>query len=365
MKKITIISNSQFMILCLFFIMGSSVLFLPSILTNVAKQDAIFSVVLGSIFGCVLTYLYSIYAKQFHDQSYIDSIKHTFGIKIGLIFIWPTFIFYFFVCAVLLWDIGDFIVTQILPGTPIQSIYILFLIVVVYIVRLGVETTARTAEIFLPWILLLFLLLVLLSLPGIEMKNILPVFENGISPIMYGAYYMVGFPFLELIILLSFTPYVEKQKYLTRYFIMGVGLGSIVLIILTAYCVLILGPGITARSEFPIYSLGKKVSIGNFLERLEIFVAIIWFISIFFKLTLSFYALSLSVSTLFKIEDHRKVTTPLAFLVFMLTLILFPSSIFLKEFSQYASTPFMIVVGLIIPFITLMASRLKKRKKER
>ncbi len=330
-------------------------------MTGVAKQDAGFSVIIGSIFGVLIAIFYAQFSKFFYNKSYIEAIKETFGTKLGALFILFTFTYYIFLCSVLLWDIGDFMVTQILPGTPIQSIYILFLVVVVYVTRLGIETLARTAEIFLPWVFILFFLLIVLLLPELEWRNILPVLENGIKPSLYGAYYMIGFPFLELFILLMFTPYIKNKDTLPKTFFIGVVVGAVMLIILTVYCILILGPGITSRQEYPIYVLGKKISLGNFLERLEIIVAIMWFISIFYKLTLTFYGLCLGLSQFLNLNSYKVVTIPSAIFFFTVTLILIPSSVYLKEYSKYANTPYLITAGFIIPVIVYTIARLKQR----
>ncbi|MBM7603663.1 spore germination protein KB [Metabacillus crassostreae] len=363
MKKEVVLSSSQFSILIILFVMGSSVLFLPAMLTGIAKQDASFSVIIGSISGVLVAYFYAHFGRYFHNKSYIEAIKDTFGSKIAVFFVLFTFSYLIFLCSILIWDIGDFIITQILPGTPIQSIYILFLIVVVYVTRLGIETLARTAEIFLPWVFLLFLILIILLFPELEWTNALPIFENGIKPSLYGAYYMIGFPFLELFTLLMFTPYIKSKDKLSKAFLIGVTIGSVALIILTVYCVLILGPGITTRQEYPIYVLGKKISLGNFLERLEIIVAIMWFISIFFKLTLTFYALCLGISQFLNLKSYKVVTIPSAIFFFVITLILIPDSVYIKEYSKYTNTPYIITVGLIIPALVYITALLKKKFK--
>ncbi|WP_158515089.1 GerAB/ArcD/ProY family transporter [Bacillus weihaiensis] len=357
------VSASQFTILVILFVLGSSILYLPALVTSVADQDAIFSAIIASICGGLLAFFYAKFGTLFPTKSYIEVIKATVGVKIGFPFIFITFSYFVFLCAVLLWDIGDFMVTQILPGTPIQSIYILFLAVVVYVTRLGIETIARTGEIFLPWISLLFGALILLLLPEIDWTNIEPLFENGLKPVLYGSYHMIGFPFIEMFILLMFTPYIKNSQHLPKAFVIGLVIGSIVLTTLIAYCVLILGSGITTRQEYPIYVLGKKVSIGNFLERLEIIVAIMWIISIFFKLTLTFYGLCLGMAQFLNLQEYKTISFPLAIFIYVATLIFFPSSIYLKEYSQYASTPFIITVGFILPGIIYGIAKWKKRRR--
>lgn len=51
-----------------------------------------------------------------------------------------------------------------------------------------------------------------------------------------------------------------------------------------------MGAEITARQVYPSYIFAKKINIAHFLERIEAIMAGIWFLTIFFKLTLCFYA---------------------------------------------------------------------------
>src|SRR5690606_4390185 len=85
--------------------------------------------------------------------------------------------------SVVLRGVGDFTVSQIMPDTPIEAIFILLLLLVIVGVRLGLETISRVAEIFFPWFILLFVILVASLIPAINIHNVQPVFEYGFKPI--------------------------------------------------------------------------------------------------------------------------------------------------------------------------------------
>lgn len=362
-QKVAHISPLQFTILTALFVIGSAVLFIPSILAGVARQDAWISGIIGIFFGVLLAWFYSKFSKIKPEMSYIELAVYALGNWGGSIIALITFSFHLMLSGILLWDIGDFLVTQILVGTPIEVIYYMFIYVAIfYGTRLGIEPLARSAEIFFPWVIILFFIIAIFVFPEIEQANIQPVLEKGIRPILFGSYYMVGFPFVEMILLLMITPYIYDKKKVTSSFIYGVLLGSVILFILTLLSILVLGPDFSTRNEFPIYVLGKKISIGDFLERIEVVVAIIWFISIFFKLSLVGYSFMIGLSQLLKMKDFRPLALPYGILIIALTMIMIPSGVYLKEFSKGASTPYMIFVGLIIPiFVFILASRKKKK----
>lgn len=62
--------------------------------------------------------------------------------------------------------------TEIMPEMPIEVVHILIVAVVIYAVRLGLETFSRTSEIILPIILVLFLLFAVLLLKEIDVEQI-------------------------------------------------------------------------------------------------------------------------------------------------------------------------------------------------
>ncbi|MBM7659871.1 spore germination protein KB [Bacillus mesophilus] len=356
------ISPRQFSILTSLFVVGSAVLFIPTILVGAAKQDAWISGLLGILFGILLAWFYGNLSKIDPDKSYIQLCMFSFGKWGGGLIAILTFTFHIILSCLLLFDIGDFLLTHILIGTPIEVIYYMFILaVVVYSTRLGIEPIARSAEIFFPWLFMLFILISLFLLPQIQGINILPVFEDGILPILNGTYFFIGFPFVEMILLLMITPHIYDKTKITSSFINGVVLGSFILFVLVVMCILVLGPGFSMRNEFPIYVLGKKVSIGNFLERVEVIIAIIWFLSIYFKLTIVSYSFLVGLSQLLNMKDYRPLTFPFAVLIIPLTLLVIPSSIYLKEFSKHATTPYMIFIGFILPLLVYMVSKWKKK----
>lgn len=132
------------------------------------------------------------------------------GKWLGRIVSYSYFIYLLIFSAFLLREIGDFLTTQILPNTPIQFIHIIFFSIVIMATRLGLETFVRANEILFPWIIGLFLILVLSDTPQIRIENIQPILENGIKPVLKGVYPTLGLPYLELNVFLMIFPYMNK-----------------------------------------------------------------------------------------------------------------------------------------------------------
>ena len=314
----------QFTVLVVIFTIGSSILVAPSGLAAEAKQDAWLAAILAVGVSMLFVWLYNSLGRRYPDMTLTEYSEQILGKWLGkavsLLFV----SYFFFLATLLLREIGDFTTTHIMPETPIHAIHILFLGVVLMGARLGLEPLTRASEIFFPWVIaLLFFLMVALT-PAIQFERIEPVLEEGIKPVLRAAFPFIGLPFLELVVFLMIFPYVNKTKQAEKAFFVGTLIGGIILILITLLTVFVLGSDFAGRQIYPSYILAKKVNIGDFIQRIEALMAGIWFITIFFKLTICFYASALGLAQICKLKDYRALTFPLGMLLVVLSLVTSP-----------------------------------------
>jgi spore germination protein KB len=334
------IGVNQFTVLVMIFTIGSSILVAPSGLASEAKQDAWLAAILGVGGGLLFVWLYITLGNLYPEYNLIEYSEKILGRWLGKM-VSLFFISYFFILsAFLLREIGDFMTTQIMPETPIQAIHILFLSIVIMGARLGLETLTRASEILLPWVIMLFLFLVIFLFPQFETTKIQPILAEGVKPVLRSTFTFLGLPFLELVVFLMIFPYVNRTKKAGKAFLVGTLLGGVVIIIITALSIFVLGADFTARNSYPSYVLAKKINVGDFLERLEAIVAGIWFITIFFKLTICFYATALGLTQTLKLQDYRPLLLPLGVLLIVLSLVVSPNFTYFHTFIATIWTPY-------------------------
>lgn len=261
----------------------STILIVPAGLASEAKQDAWIPSILGVGFGLLVISLYNALGSMYPQMTLVEYCKKILGkwtgttVSIGFIY------FSFIGGSTLIWLMGNFLVTQIMPESPAIALHTFFVLIVIMGVRLGLENIARSAEIFLPWVGLFFLLLVLLPIPDSNLENIQPMFmfDSEAMPIMRGALSFLSVATLPLIIFHMIVPNGQRSKETNKAFYIGSMIGGIVLITITLLTVLVLGPGLTARNLYPSFALAKKVGIKGVLERIEVIMAVLWFITIY------------------------------------------------------------------------------------
>lgn len=93
-----IISARQFAIIVLLFVVGDSILYVPSLTAAEAKQDAWISGIIGWGEGLLLTLLYSAVSKRYPNQTIIQYSELILGRWLGKV-VSVLFITYFFIDA--------------------------------------------------------------------------------------------------------------------------------------------------------------------------------------------------------------------------------------------------------------------------
>ncbi|MBY6037698.1 spore germination protein [Fictibacillus nanhaiensis] len=358
------ISSRQLSILFLIFTMGDSVLILPTIVAGEAKQDAWISGILSLFFGAAIVFLYHRVGRMYPEHTLIENILTLLGKWIGSIVALLVIFYGMISIGALLREIGDFMTSQIMVETPITAIMILMIVVVGYAVRMGLESIARSVEIFFPWLVLLFTFLLALLVPQIDPEHVKPVFEGGIKPILRGAIPFTSYPFIETFMILMYLPFVKNKHEIQRSLFIGAGLGGLVLVVFTLLSILVLGSEMTSNQTYSGYKLATKITAGDIIERVEALLAGIWFITIFFKMILYFYASCLGTTQLFKFKDYKFLVVPMSIITLSLSLIITDNSLYLGTVfvEQWPYYDFTFGIVLLLILLIIGTRKLKKQK---
>lgn len=351
------ISPRQFKILVIMCFIGTSILLTPGGLASEAKQDAWIAAILGSIVGLFFVWFYIIVGSRFGNLTLIDYSYKILGKWLGSVVSLLYVSFFLINCSTIVWFVGDFVTTQIMPETPIQFTNILIVAIVVIGTRLGLETFSRAGEILYPWVIGLFLILVFFAAKDIKPQNLQPSFEYGFKPILRGALLYASYSSMTLIVLMMIFPNnANNLKETKKSFLKGTLLGGIMIFIVTTLAILVLGHSITARSTFPTYILAKKVRLSTFLQRIESVIAILWLITIYYKILLYFYGGVLGLAQILKLKDYRPLTLPMGMIIVILSLVVFPNSTYSMVWTSTTWIPYILTYGFFLPLFLLVVS---------
>lgn len=356
------ISPKQFLFLIYVFCIGSAILAVPATLLETNRQNAWFCGVLTMGFALLIVAVLLWLIQRYPQQTFIQIAKKALGPYTGTC-ISLIYIFFMFIQSTFsLRDISTFMTTQIVPETLPTWIHALVLLAVIYGGYLGIEVIARTAEIFLPWIIVPFLLLIVLNIPQVKIDRLYPLFEFRMDDLVLGTTYFLGNPFMELVFVLMITPHIKDGKKVKRMFVMGTVASGLTIIIAVAACILALGANIASMHSYPVYLLGKMISLGATIQHVEVLVAIIWMLSIFFKVVIVFYAIQLSIVQLCNLRVRNFLSFPLGLIITGVAYYIIPNTAYFNYFEKYYWSFYLFVLSLCFPLLFIALSYIKKNK---
>ncbi|MNP30985.1 Spore germination protein [compost metagenome] len=129
--------------------------------------------------------------------------------------------------------------------------------------------------------------------------------------------------------------------------------------IMTLLSILVLGEN-TETIPYPSYTLAQKISIGNFLERIEVIIAVIWFITIFIRISLLFYVSIVGIAQTLNFKEYRFMIYPMAILLVIYSQIVFPNTAYFQAFTSIW-TIHSLIMGFAFPLVLWLIGSFKKR----
>lgn len=207
-----------------------------------------------------------------------------------------------------------------------------------------------------------FLLLIVLNIPQMKIDRLYPFFEFSMSDLVLGTTYFLGNPFMELVFILMIMPHIKDGKKVKRMFVIGTVASGLTITIAVVACILALGANIASMHSYPVYLLGKMISLGATIQHVEVLVAIIWMLSIFFKVVIVFYAIQLSIVQLCNLRVRNFLSFPLGLIITGVAYYIIPNTAYFNYFEKYYWPFYLFVLSVCFPLLFIALSYIKKNK---
>lgn len=356
-----IITSHQVFTFSALSILGGSLLVISSKVTAVAKQDAWISVLVTTAFGLLMMWIYCFLGSRYEGLTLIGITYKVFGKWIGKI-VSAAYVFFFFTLSYgISWWIGSF-GAHAMPGTPVPVILLPYVVAMVIGVYYGIEMIVRASELFFVFVTVLFSLSIIFVLPNINIKYIMPIFDNGINPILKGASLLSPFIVFPGIALLMIYPHnVDDIKNGKKAILKGSLWCYTVVFVTILVSILVLGSVVVAKSSFPTILLAREINLGTVLTRLEFAITIMWTVTEFMIGMMFFYVCIKGLSELLGLKDHKKIAAPLGLIVLLYAWIVYPSSIEIGNWMTVGFIPHATLFGFVLPVLMLIVYLVKKR----
>ena len=358
-----IITKRQCVVMMITFLLGSS---LVMGVGKEAGRDAWLAVITGMLFSLPVFFVYCRLLTLNPNKGLYDIIINTFGNIAGKIVVLLYAWYAFHLGAMVTRNFTEFIMIVILNSTPQYVIAIFMSLLAIWAVKAGLEVIARWTVAILPVILLAIIIVTLFFIPYLEPGNIKPVLYNGIKPVLESGFMVFTFPFAEMVLFTVIFGSIKKKSNPYRIFYRSLIIGGSTLLLITVRSLLALGEANDSIMYFSSYASVRLIRIGNFLERIEVSVAIVFMLSGFVKVCICLLAAAKGAASVLNIGNYRQIAAPIGLLMMVLTVNIYTNT---KEMFDWAAKvypfyaiPFQILIPVIIWIVSEIKSRRVKNK---
>lgn len=354
------ITKNQFSILAIF-IMCS--LFLGSTVfgtIKLAKEDAWISMILSYLISVIPLFIYYKLLSYNPEINIIELIIKKFKILgkfINLVFI----ILILFHSGIVLWNLTNFINSQYLYQTPALVITILFLCCIFYIVNAKLNVIGKTAGTI--WFITTFLCsLAFIALSShIEINNIKPILENGMTNILKGSGVSICYNTLPLFTLLIIPKKNIKNNHkLVKSFLTFYSFGFLFLAGILFFCISVFGIDLATLYQYPEYQILKIINIADFFQRVESIISTIWLFNITMALVTYIYFCENAIVQNFNIKDSKLLIFFICLIILLISRLTFKNNTIAENFLLYKYPIIIFIVLFIIPLLILIAIKIKR-----
>lgn len=333
-----------------------------------AERDMWISVAAAILLAIPVCLIYSRVLTLFPGKDLFEILELNFGKFFGklisLLFIW----FAFHLGALVLRNFGEFIIDVDLPETPMIVPIIIFGFLCIWGAKAGIETIAKCSEYFLLFVMSLIILFGFLIIPNMDMDNILPIMGNGLSKALAGLLSSFTFPFGETVVFMMVFSALQNKKSPYKVYITALLLGGTVVIYIAVRNIMVLGPDTIKAVYFPSYSAISRINIGNFLQRVELTVTIIFVLSGFIKVAVCLLAATKGVASVLGFDDYRILVMPIGLLMINLSYLIYKDIGEMFDWAvkvwPYYALPFQVVLPVMIWIFIELKQRAKNKTNE-
>lgn len=354
----TQINGWQFFALLLPTLMSSGILLLPAYVSRYVVADAWLvgpSIVAGGLLIVAIQATLAMRFPTISPATYAEPIIGKYlGKVVGVLILFLYVISFAVSCRIL----SEFVVTAILPSTPLTVIVVVMVGLSAYATRHGPEVIARVGEVGFFVLLLGFLGVVALMAKEAHPSNLLPVLEHGLSPVIYatiGPWGYIG----EMITALSFVPCLRPGVNARAVAMKAILLMGVLSLFNEGIVTATLGTN-RLQSVFPFYEVVRLIHIADFVEHIDMIYVAVSVFAIFVRLAVVHYALVRGLGEWAGIGDFRPLVWPTATLLIPISIALFDNSSHMHRFLGRTFPIFTFALTVLIPLILLLVDWIRR-----
>ncbi|MEA4882223.1 MAG: endospore germination permease [Clostridia bacterium] len=296
-------------------------------------QDGWIAALIGTALSVPLIAGMALLGLRFPNKTIIEYSQIVLGKFLGRIVGALLIGYWIVIAASMARALGESYVKGIMVDTPI----LVFMAVITFLgantARCGIEVAGRMAEFSMPLVIFSLMLVSILPFDTMRFRDLLPILPTGFGSVLDPMGVAVSF-FAEFNVVGMLLPYVNRPKNAVRYSVYAVLASGLIATWICIALAAAFGEGVSAL-EMPVFSLSSLISLGQFLERIEIIPMGIWTLSAGIKLALYLWASAEGLAQLLGVERSQTLIYPLGAICAAFGVLFFESDLAMDVFQEF------------------------------
>jgi len=325
-----------------------------------AKADAWVSIIIGAVLSLPFYLIFAALLKAYKNKNIYEISEVVLGKFLGKL-VGAILIFNgFYLTAVLIRKVAEFMAISGLTDTPLMMLVLLIVVVSINMLKKGIGIFGKWCQMYF-WIVLIVLFVEIIFLyKDRNFDNLYPVFYHGVKPAMDGAINVMGFPMVQCAHLLGFFNLLEEKGSYRKVFLFGWLISTIILLILTIDNITVIGPEIFEQAYFPSYITFRMMSIGEFLQKIESLMVLSYLIYGLVKLTCTLFTTIIGFKMVFNLQTTRSLIVPICFLNSILAYLTYEDMIEVEYVFLEIYIPYSIVINGLLPILIYVVHLMRR-----
>ncbi len=348
------ITNKQLLLAVACFIFGSTLQ--SSFSIGVTKQDTWIVVITGFIVGAIVALICLTLSSKFPGKTIIEINEIVYGKVIGKV-VSSLYIFVIFSSVYLnTRDVGNFIVRDTMPQTPLAAILIIFIFVCAFAVNKGIVAIVRLGFLFFLLYIIALIISIILLLNNMNFSYFSPSFTLPIMNYVQGTHIIGLIPFGEVYIFMMIYPSVDKNCKVKKSVLSGMLIAAIAMLIIAIRDWSVLGSTATIF-KLPTYQTVSVIEVGETLSRAEALFSISFVVLLFFKISVMYYALMIAFAQIFNIKSYKPLTYIVGIISICLSILIYDSVSENAYFAPNIAPTYVTFFAVVLPILALLIAK--------
>jgi len=262
--------------------------------------------------------------------------------------------------ALVISECGNFLLTYMMPDTPVIAFNIIIVAVAAYAVRNGLEVLSRFNQLFIP-VTGLLVIDFLLSTKEMRLTKMLPLFDTSFTVVLKGS--VMPASWIGVIVVFSLlVPYLNRPRDAYRVTTIAILISGFILITCVLEILLVFGPILAPTFFYSIFNAVRVVSIANFMERLETILLVTWVLGSIVTVGVFYYLAVLGSAQWLGLRDYRPMILPTGVILVALSMLIYEGLVYLTNFMTYVWPLYtLLVFELGVPLILLIIALVRRK----